>query len=409
MWCGREPDLADGDERQADDAERRPSTPRRRSSTTRLGGPAATPMGQRGRARRARRRRAISSASGGGQAEEVAGHLARPVGGVRQPGRRDSVENPDAQPPRRQRHDRAMMRVACPSPTFTSPPDALATSRVEVARGPGRTAAPTPAAPTAPPRRPRAMQPCASATRSRQRAHRTGRSVHHHDDERDGVNSDDAVRVADVGLDEQRRDAERPRDAPAPGPHPTPTRSTRNSRNGRSIACACQMSISSSLPIVHVSAAQASSIHRCIAHPPIWRAASDTPTIAGRVDGADPDRRARPGAERVRERREEIGVERTRVVHVLADDQRGGGPRSEQRVVGGERVADPDVQQRVVADREPVVAQRPDDRDDDRHDDDEGDFQRAPWAGPARISCAGRHVTGQIASRRRRGRPWLYR
>ena len=44
-------------------------------------------------------------------------------------------------------------------------------------------------------------------------------------------------------------------------------------------ACACQMSMSISLPIDHESAAAASSIQRCMAHPPMWRLAIEIPMI----------------------------------------------------------------------------------------------------------------------------------
>ena len=81
------------------------------------------------------------------------------------------------------------------------------------------------------------------------------------------------------------------------------------------------MSMSISLPMTHASTAHANSIHRCIVHPAIAREAAETPTIDRHVDEPDPD----CGGRRVREHpghgRNEIGVQRTGIVDVLADAQ----------------------------------------------------------------------------------------
>ena len=74
-----------------------------------------------------------------------------------------------------------------------------------------------------------------------------------------------------------------------------PTISTSSSRNGNSNACACQMSMSISLPIDQESAAAASSIQRCMLHPPMWRLAIEIPMIDAMLSAPTPIAAPGPG------------------------------------------------------------------------------------------------------------------
>ena len=63
-------------------------------------------------------------------------------------------------------------------------------------------------------------------------------------------------------------------------PQATAIVSATNAQNGSSRACGCQMSISSSLPIDHVSAATSSSIQRSVRQPPTRAPTSAVPSAA---------------------------------------------------------------------------------------------------------------------------------
>ena len=142
--------------------------------------------------------------------------------------------------------------------------------------------------------------------------------------------------------------------------------------NAKINALACQMSISSSLPIDHAISAVASRAQRWNAHPPTRCAAAEITHTIAMLISATPDGGRRAGWQQMRERSDQPVVERTGVVHVLADAQRRRCPRSEERVVLGEDVTGPDEEQRVVPDGEPVAAQRPQHSGQERHDDDRG-------------------------------------